>query len=190
MASCLSHRAGYWCTRSINASPIVVINLKTWKLCELYIQMVYGTKMFSPQSCFPTYIQRVFICTWDFHCKFTSSVSACMQFEIVANITAKCVTLCVSWALVIRSFVYDMKRSSVKQSIKQQVFSNFQMSCTLRWADHPLHETVSDSRSSPHWSMCSMRAHSKWSVELGQVFRWGVPSDELTPHMKLSVTAD
>ena len=55
---------------------------------------------------------------------------------------------------------------------------------------NPPHETVSDNKSSLHWSMSSMRAHSKWSAELGQVFRQGVPSDELTPHMKLSVTAD
>ena len=42
MASCLSHKAGYWCTRSINASPIVVLNLETQKLCKLYLQMVFG----------------------------------------------------------------------------------------------------------------------------------------------------
>ena len=29
--------------------------------------------------------------------------------------------------------------------------------------------------------MSSVRAHSKWLAELGQVFRQGVPSDNLTP---------
>ena len=38
--------------------------------------------------------------------------------------------------------------------------------------------------------MSSVRAHSKQSPELGQVFRRGVPSDELSPHLKLSLTAD
>ena len=54
------------------------------------------------------------------------------------------------------------------------------MSCTLRWADPPC-KTVSDSRSSIAWSMSSLWAHLKWLLELGQVFRQGVPSDELTP---------
>ena len=90
---------------------------------------------------------------------------------------------------LVSSFVCNTKRPSVKQSIKQQVCSNIQMSCTLRWADPPC-ETVSDSRSSLCWSTSSMITHSKWLAELGEVFRWGVPSDELTAHMKLSVTAD
>ena len=38
--------------------------------------------------------------------------------------------------------------------------------------------------------MSSVKAHSKWLAELGQVFRQGVPSDKLTPQLKLSVTAD
>ena len=50
-------------------------------------------------NCFPTYIQRVFICTCDFHCEFVSSVSACMQCKIAAISQQKCVVLCVSWAL-------------------------------------------------------------------------------------------
>ena len=54
----------------------------------------------------------------------------------------------------------------------------------------PPRKTVSDSRSSIEWSMSSVRAHLKRSAQLGQIFRWGVPSDELTPHVKLSVTAD
>ena len=38
--------------------------------------------------------------------------------------------------------------------------------------------------------MSSVKTHSKWLAELGQVFRQGVPSDQIYPHLKLSVTGD
>ena len=51
--------------------------------------------------------------------------------------------------------------------------SNFQMTFPDKLSDiPPLHETASDRRWSLHWSMSSMRAHSKQMAELGKVFRW------------------
>ena len=63
-----------------------------------------------------------------------------------------------------------------------KVSSYFQTRCTIRQAD-PSHKTVSNSRSSIAWSMSSMRTQLKWLAELGQVFRQGVPSDEMSPHL-------
>ena len=50
-------------------------------------------------------------------------------------------------SVIIRSFVCNTKRPSVKQSIKWQACSNFQISRTLRQADPPPFETVSDGQS-------------------------------------------
>ena len=73
---------------------------------------------------------------------------------------------------LIRSFVCNRKRPSVKQSIKQQACSNFQMKYPDKLSDIPPCKTASNRRWSLHWSMSSMRAHLKQMAELGQVFRW------------------
>ena len=47
---------------------------------------------------------------------------------------------------LVRSFICNMKRPSVKQSIKQQVCSNFQMKYSDKLSDIPQPETASDRR--------------------------------------------
>ena len=63
----------------------------------------------------------------------------CLSMQSLFNYGCICVTgiLLYHYILLVRSFLYDTERPSVKQSIKQQVCSNFQMSCTLRRATPP-----------------------------------------------------
>ena len=92
-------------------------------------------------------------------------------------------------ALISEEFSLVFRRKHLCEArVKPKMSSYFQMRCTLRWADPPC-ETVSDSRSSIAWSMCSVRAHSKWSMELGQVSDEVYPQMSWPPHLKLSVTA-
>ena len=85
--------------------------------------------------------------------------------------------------LFIRCFICNMKRPSGKEESNPKWFHIFIWSvhliCTLPifiWSvqircTHPF-ETVSDRWSSIVWSMSSVRAHLKWSLQLDQVFRW------------------
>ena len=82
--------------------------------------------------------------------------------------------ICVDFSLVF------CRKDLCEARVNSRVSSYFQTRCTLRWDDPPF-ETVSDWRSSIAWSMPSMRTHLKQLVELGQVFRWGVPSHQIYP---------
>ena len=68
MASCLSHRAGYWCTRSIKASPIVVVHSKDVWNCFLVQKLFLHryTGVFCAKNMCELFLLRY---TWGFLCK-------------------------------------------------------------------------------------------------------------------------
>ena len=67
---------------------------------------------------------------------------------------------------IIRSFICNMKRPSVKQSIKWQVCSNFQMKCPDKM--YP------SSKIGWHVQTVELGQVFRWSVQVGQLVRWSV----------------
>ena len=87
-----------------------------------------------------------------------------MKGTLVSNVT-----------ILYWSFICNMKRPLWSKS---KTWNEFKFSNDiLRYTT--LHETASDRRWSLHWSMSSMRAHSKQMAELGQVFRWSAQLGQL-----------